>query len=247
MTNMQRISKHLSTYKINYLTKLFLIFCLSLLISMFFFDFSVLVSEKFKKNFTIVSSTIVTGAICLISYILFNSYIGKKYSLKIDKLSLGGLNILFDTSRTLYINSVSNYLDSKRTLFRIVPEYDNFSEVFESYFQTYSFFRTEMKILDPKRDKELYDLTNNILQELNKFLTINQNNYRRWYQKISSDNSTEYPPEGSEKYFYNTPIGEIQEKYYAYKDLLDGFQSINTFFENKVKGPFGVNSDKWDW
>ena len=144
-------------------------------------------------------------------------------SLKIDKLSLGGLNILFDTSRTLYINSVSNYLDSKRTLFRIVPEYDNFLEVFESYFQTYSFFRTEMKILDPQRDKELYDLTNNILQELNKFLTINQNNYRRWYQKISSDNSTEYPPEGSEKYFYNTPIGEIQEKYYAYKDLLEGF------------------------
>ncbi len=167
--------------------------------------------------------------------------------MKIDKLSLGGLNILFDTSRTLYINSVSNYLDSKRTLFRIVPEYDNFSEVFESYFQTYSFFRTEMKILDPKRDQELYDLTNNILQELNKFLTINQNNYLRWYQKISSDNSTEYPPEGSEKYFYNTPISEIQEKYYAYEDLLEAFQSINIFFENNVKGPFEVNSEKWDW
>ena len=217
------------------------------LISMFFMDYSSWVSEKFKKNFTILSSTVITGAVSLITYIVFTAYIGKKYSLKIDKLSLGGLNILFDTSRTLYTNSVSNFLDTKRTLFRIEPKYDNFSDVFESYFQTYNFFRQEMKVLDPQRDKDLYDLTNNILQELNKFLTINQNNYRRWYQKVSSDNSTEYPPEGSKKYFYNTPIDEIQEKYYAYDDLLKGFQSINTFFENNVKEPFGVNSEKWDW
>lgn len=244
---MKKISEHLSTYKLNYFKNLFLIFCLSLLISMFFMDYSSWVSEKFKKNFTILSSTVITGAVCLITYIVFTAYIGKKYSLKIDKLSLGGLNILFDTSRTLYTNSVSNFLDTKRTLFRIEPKYDNFSDVFESYFQTYNFFRQEMKVLDPQRDKDLYDLTNNILQELNKFLTINQNNYRRWYQKVSSDNSTEYPPEGSKKYFYNTPIDEIQEKYYAYNDLLKGFQSINTFFENNVKEPFGVNSEKWDW
>lgn len=247
MTSMQRIFKHLSIYKVNYLTKLFLIFCLSLLISMFFIDYSELISEKFKKNFTIVSSTIVTGAICLISYILFTAYIGKKYSLKIDKLSLGGLNILFDTSRSLYINSVSNFLDAKRTLFRIEPQYDNFSDVFESYFETYNFFRQEMKILDPKRDPELYELTNNILLELNKFLTKNQNNYRRWYQKISTDNTIEYDKNESGKFFYNTPIHEIQKTYYAYDDLLNAFKSINIFFENNVKELFEVNSEKWDW
>ncbi len=230
-----------------HLTKILLGICLAILLSILFFDFSNATFIRVKNNFAIVSSTIITVLVCIISYVMFTSYLGKKYSLRIDKLSLGGLNILFDTSRTLYINSVANYLDSKRTLFRIEPKYDNFSDVFKSYFETYNFFRQEMKILDPKRDKDLYDLTNHILQELNKFLTINQNNYHRWYQKISSDNSTEYPPEGSEKYFYNTPIGEIQEKYYAYKDLLEGFQSINIFFENNVKGSFGVNSEKWDW
>ncbi|MBJ8423477.1 hypothetical protein I6M74_16455 [Acinetobacter bereziniae] len=230
-----------------HLTKILLVICLAILLSILFFDFSNATFIRVKNNFAIVSSTIITVLVCIISYMMFTSYLGKKYSLRIDKLSLGGLNILFDTSRTLYINSVANYLDSKRTLFRIEPKYDNFSDVFKSYFETYNFFRQEMKILDPKRDKDLYDLTNHILQELNKFLTINQNNYHRWYQKISSDNSTEYPPEGSEKYFYNTPIGEIQEKYYAYKDLLEGFQSINIFFENNVKGPFEVNSEKWDW
>ena len=104
-------------------------------------DYSSWVSEKFKKNFTILSSTVITGAVSLITYIVFTAYIGKKYSLKIDKLSLGGLNILFDTSRTLYTNSVSNFLDTKRTLFRIEPKYDNFSDVFESYFQTYNDIR----------------------------------------------------------------------------------------------------------
>lgn len=247
LIDMKKITDSLSSYIAKHLTKLIFIILLAMLISMFYIDYSAWVSEKFKNNFSIVSSTIVTTVICLVSYIAFTAYLGKKYSLRIDKLSLGGLNILFDTSRTLYTNSVSNFLDSKRTLFRIEPKYDNFSDVFKSYFETYNFFRHEMKILDPKRDKDLYDLTNHILQELNKFLTKNQNNYRRWYQKISTDNTIEYSGEGSGKFFYNTTIYEIQKTYYAYAELLDSFRSINTFFENHVKVPFEINSEKWNW
>ncbi|MFW2078526.1 hypothetical protein ACG94X_12545 [Acinetobacter sp. ULE_I010] len=244
---MKKIIDLLFSFIAKYLTKIVLIIFLALLFSMFYLDYSTFLSVKFKNNFSIFSSTIITGAICLISYVMFTAYIGKKYSLRIDKLSLGGLNILFDTSRTLYTNSISNFLDSKRTLFKIEPKYDNFSDLFESYLQTYNFFRQEMKILDPKRDKDLYDLTNHILQELNKFLTKNQNNYRRWYQKISTDNTTEYFTEGSGKYFYNTPIHEIQKTYYAYDELLNSFKEINNFFENNVKEPFEVNSEKWNW
>lgn len=244
---MRKIIDPCRSFTAKHLSKILLVICIAILLSMFFFDFSNPIFSRVKNNFTIVSSTIITILVCIISYVMFTSYLGKKYSLRIDRLSLGGLNILFDTSRTLYIKSVANYLDSKRTLFRIEPKYDNFSDVFESYFQTYNFFRKEMIILDPQKDKDLYDLTNNILQELNKFLTIHQNNYRRWYEKVSSDNLTEYSHEGSGKYFYNTPICEIQEEYYDYDNLLKGFQSINLFFENNVKAPFGVNSEKWDW
>ncbi|HHC0427197.1 TPA: hypothetical protein ACOSB6_005152, partial [Salmonella enterica] len=105
--------------------------------------------------------------------------------LKIEKLTFGGMNILFNTTSTLYINSVLSFLDTKRSLFIIREEYDNFSEVLDSYYQTYTFFRQEMKILDPIRDKELYDFTNDLLMIINKFLTKHQNNYRRWYKFIS--------------------------------------------------------------
>lgn len=244
------MKNHLETFKYfisNHIVKIFFTLCFFLIISMFLVDYSSIGSTLFIKNFPIVSSSIITLTICVMSYLLITSYLDKKYSLKIEKLSLGGLNILFDSSRVLYIKSVTNFLDSKRTLFKIDPIYDNFSDIFESYFQTYNFFRQEMKILDPKKDKDLYDLTNHTLQELNKFLTKNQNNYRRWYQKISTDNTTEYFTERSGKYFYNTPIHEIQKTYYAYDELLNSFKEINTFFESNVKKPFEVNSEKWNW
>jgi hypothetical protein len=40
-------------------------------------------------------------------------YLLKKYSVKVEKLSLGGVNILFNESATLYKKSVKNHLDSK--------------------------------------------------------------------------------------------------------------------------------------
>ena len=196
---MKNYLESLQNFIRNHIVKIFFALCFFLIISMFFIDYSSIGSTLFRKNFPIVSSSIITIAICLTSYFLITSYLNKKYSLKIEKLSLGGLSILFDSSRVLYIKSVTNFLDSKRTLFKIEPIYDNFSDTFESYFQTYNFFRQEMKILDPQRDKDLYILTNNILQELNQFLTKNQNNYRRWYQKVSTDNTIEYFNQGSGK------------------------------------------------
>ena len=244
---MKNYLESLQNFIRNHIVKIFFALCFFLIISMFFIDYSSIGSTLFRKNFPIVSSSIITIAICLTSYFLITSYLNKKYSLKIEKLSLGGLSILFDSSRVLYIKSVTNFLDSKRTLFKIEPTYDNFSDTFESYFQTYNFFRQEMKILDPQRDKDLYILTNNILQELNKFLTKNQNNYRRWYQKVSTDNTIEYFNQGSGKYFYNTPINEIQKEYYDYDQLLTSFNHINIFFEQEVKNKFNIDTTKWDW
>ena len=96
LIDMKKITDSLSSYIAKHLTKLIFIILLAMLISMFYIDYSAWVSEKFKNNFSIVSSTIVTTVICLVSYIAFTAYLGKKYSLRIDKLSLGGLNILFE-------------------------------------------------------------------------------------------------------------------------------------------------------
>ena len=130
---MKNYLESLQNFIRNHIVKIFFALCFFLIISMFFIDYSSIGSTLFRKNFPIVSSSIITIAICLTSYFLITSYLNKKYSLKIEKLSLGGLSILFDSSRVLYIKSVTNFLDSKRTLFKIEPIYDNFSDTFESY------------------------------------------------------------------------------------------------------------------
>lgn len=75
----------------------------------------------------------------------------KKYSFKVEKLSLGGVNVLFNESGTLYRKSIKNHLDSKRAIFKLKKNVDAFDEVISSYYQTYQFIRDEMKLLNPKK------------------------------------------------------------------------------------------------
>ncbi|EFB9729610.1 hypothetical protein E5H08_22785, partial [Escherichia coli] len=99
--------------------------------------------------------------------------------------------------------------------------------------------------LDPIRDKELYDFTNDLLMIINKFLTKHQNNYRRWY-KFISESKNPLPNEDG-KYFYDTPIGSVQKLYYDYEVIISGFKEVNNFFSDQVKTKFNVNIEKWDW
>ncbi|EHX98928.1 hypothetical protein ECDEC15B_5161 [Escherichia coli DEC15B] len=79
----------------------------------------------------------------------------RKYSFKVERLNFGGLNILFDNSDALFIKSIQNFLDTKRTLFKINVQQDAFDEVFNSYYEVYQFIRVEMRVLNIKRKKIL--------------------------------------------------------------------------------------------
>lgn len=223
----------------------------SFVISLFFYDWSWMVTEKLKNNLPIIVTTLSFCIAAFLAWFVVRAFMGKKYSLRIEKFSFGGLNILFNTTSVLYTNSILNYLDTKRSLFIIREEYDNFAEVFDSYYQTYNFIRQEMRILDPSRDKGLYDFTNELLMVINKFLTKNQNNYRRWYKHISEtkEQLISFTDENKrrEAYFYNMPIAEVQKLYYGYDDLIREFKIVNDFFTNEVKDKFNINVEKWDW
>lgn len=58
---------------------------------------------------------------------------------------------MFDNPAKLYKRAVRSFLDTKRSLFKIDLERDNFDETLSSYYKTYEFFREEMKILDNER------------------------------------------------------------------------------------------------
>ncbi|MFZ7405027.1 hypothetical protein, partial [Klebsiella pneumoniae] len=135
----------------------------------------------FSKNRPLVTGALSILLISVFIWLMVSLYLLKKYSVKVEKLSLGGVNILFNESATLYKKSVKNHLDSKRAIFKLRKNVDAFDEVISSYYQTYQFIRDEMKILNPKKDREIYDFSNEMLMVLNRFLTNYQNNYKRWY------------------------------------------------------------------
>ncbi|WP_326903111.1 hypothetical protein P8F81_23280 (plasmid) [Kosakonia cowanii] len=164
-----------------------------------------------------------------------------------EKLSLGGVNILFNESATLYKKSVKNHLDSKRAIFKVRKNIDAFDEVISSYYQTYIFIRDEMKILNPKKDREIYDFSNEMLMVLNRFLTNYQNNYKRWYKYISDKDEVVDRVSGNVMRFHATNIEKIQKQYYDYNRILKGFKDVNRFFANDVKAKFDINTDKWNW
>lgn len=201
----------------------------------------------FSKNRPLVTGVLSILLIAVFIWLMVSLYLLKKYSVKVEKLSLGGISILFNESSTLYKKSIKNHLDSKRAIFKIRKNIDAFDEVISSYYQTYQFIRDEMKILNPKKDREIYDFSNEILMVLNKFLTNYQNNYKRWYKYVSDKDEVNDRVTGDVMRFHCTGINKIQMQYYDYERILKGFKDVNRFFINHVKPKFGINTNKWNW
>lgn len=171
-----------------------------------------------------------------------------RWALRVEKLSIGGFNILFDDPAKLYKRQISKFLETKRTIFKIDFEYDNFYETLDSHYEIYIFIREEMKLLGNvshrnfhssrnKLSKELYSVTNEAIHVLNRFLTKNQNDFRRWYR---------YLEKFDEKNFACSPIGEIQKNYPRYKEICEGFTEVNEFFNSKFASVFEVDIMKWE-
>lgn len=201
----------------------------------------------FSKNRPLVTGALSILLIAVFIWLMVSLYLLKKYSVKVEKLSLGGVNILFNESSTIYKKSIKNHLDSKRAIFKIRKDIDAFDEVIASYYQTYQYIRDEMKVLNPKKDRAIYDFSNEMLMVLNKFLTNHQNNYKRWYKYISDENEVEDKASGAMMKFHETGIGKIQKQYYGYNSILKGFKEVNKFFISDVKPRFGINTDRWNW
>lgn len=207
--------------------------------------------KTFLANINLVKNVLSVTILFLIVCILIIGISSGRYSFKIEKLTLGGVNILFDNSDKLFKKSLKNYLDSKRTLFSISFERDNFDETLTSFFNTYNFIRDEMKILNLRKraDKNMYHDANEILKTLNSFLTKHQNDFRRWYKYVSSNDKVEKinntQTNNEPLVFHLTTIEEIQKQYYRYEELKKDLQDINIYFNNNVKNKFNINTEKW--
>ncbi|SEO79863.1 hypothetical protein SAMN04488134_11341 [Amphibacillus marinus] len=227
------------------LTFLFLIIALTFVLLNFELQS---IKNSYLSTFWLNLQFISTGLYMIIPLILLTGLLlllfTNKWALRVEKMNIGGFNIIFDNPAYLYKKQIRNYLDTKRTIFKVNFEYDNFSETIDSYFEIYKFFRDEIKILGDTGKKRfrnndaifLYNLTNQTIRILNSFLTENQSNYRRWYTYINKND---------QKNYYLTPIGELQKQYPYYDKICSEFEIVNNFFVNKIADEFGVDIEKW--
>lgn len=195
---------------------------------------------NFKNNVKFIVRVINTFLPIVFLLVMFIVYrvLNQRLVFRVEKLNLGGLNIIFDNPDKIFIQQVKNFLNTKRTLFNLDSSKDNFYETIDSYYSVYNFLREEIKVFDSKSSKECrsYSAANKMLKELNIFLTTHQNNYKRWYEYIIDKNKDTN---------YNKDIDEIQKEYRNYTQIIDDFKKLNKEFSS-VASVFDIDVNKWD-
>lgn len=180
----------------------------------------------------------------LLLYIIIG-FFGKRYSLRVDNFNIGGINILFDKSNEIYKKTVGNFIASKRTLFNFNKKRDNISQVLDAYYSTYKHIKDNLELLDPEKDKEIYDLSTEILQKLNYFLSKHQSDYRRWFDYIINKDCIKISDDQN-IIVHETTIELVQENYYRYEEIIRDIKNLNCYFNSdNIKEKFNIK--KFDW
>ncbi|MEK4555295.1 hypothetical protein [Jeotgalicoccus sp. FSL K6-3177] len=195
-------------------------------------------------------SILLTSLIPMLFLILILSAIfSKRIRVQAERIDISGISLLLDSPEETFRKSMKNFLETKRTLFYINEQFDNFDETLNSYYETYQFIKKEMPLIDINKNKRLYDLCTETIQKLNKFLTQNQNNYRRWFNNVQENDRILYLDNKEIKTYevnvHLMRIDEVQKYYYNYDEILKGFREINTYFRKEISPEFIVNIEKW--
>lgn len=206
------------------------------------FDLKVILRSNrisiFRDNMFYIVNLISKFKSIIILVILFGLYIiaKSKWVFKVEKLNYGGITFAFNKPDKILKQNIKNFLNTKRTLFKINPNKDNFYETISSYYEVYKLIRDEMYPYDIEAsNKDIYVAANEMIKTLNDFLTEYQSDYKRWY---------EYVMENEKHINYNMDIGEVQKEYRHYDEMIQAFEEVNEKF-SKYAQTFDINTKKW--
>ncbi|GLI82730.1 hypothetical protein ANABIO32_04170 [Rossellomorea marisflavi] len=233
--------------------KTFVVVVIGLIATAFIIPFYIPQEAPYLAKLQLILTALITLLLpFIILCLIFAAWITRHLYVKLERMNIGGINLLFHKPDRIFLNSAKAFLETKRTLYKIEEDFDNFNETLDSYFATYQFFRKEMTILDSQNSeqKKLYDLSSKIIAKLNLFLTEHQSNYRRWYNQTVEQNLIyKLQDEGKEevkKPPHMMKIGELQKYYYDYDEIVNGFKSVNSFFRAEVNEIIKVDMKKWE-
>lgn len=223
-----------------------IMFCAVAYISLYFKFFK----QPFVIEFTrtiekLLQIMLMLLAIVAFLYVLIG-FFGRRYTLRVDKFNIGGINILFDQSNEIFTKTVGTYIAAKRTLFNFDEVRDNIDQVLDAYYDSYKFIRNNLELLDSQKDAELYQLSVDIIKHLNDFLTKHQNDYRRWYDKIKDDDKIEVDSINI-IIVHSTTIENVQKHYYRYNELIPDIKDLNDFMKDiRIKEAFRISRFDWE-
>lgn len=186
----------------------------------------------FLKNIKFLN-VVITKYFFIVLFVIIVSllmFYKKSINITIPKISFAGIEINLKNVEKIVWSNITNYLRTKRTIFKINYEYDNFDDVLESYHQVYEFLRLQISYyqnFEKSNCDTTYKHLEGMIKELNIFLTRNQANYRRWYKIKNNDN-----------FMFLT---DLQKSYPKYDELKKEF---NKKMEKYAKY-FKINTSEW--
>lgn len=238
--NSQNTSKMRCFMKKNILKFIFLIIIVCVLLSLLFVEIKPLLTKcsmlnTLNQNFIFLAKQIDKfDSLLIVSLLIFVViYCKSKFTFEISSFSIGNINVNVKNTDQIVKSNIKNYLNTKRTLFLIDLKYDNFYEVFDSYYKVYCFLRDQIQLCDRNTNSNIYECINNAFEKLNIFLTKHQSNYRRWYEN-----------ERLKDEFADMDIYDIQKEYRHYDELCSDFEKINISM-SKLAEIFNINIEKW--
>lgn len=187
-----------------------------------------------KKNLDYLAKVIEKYDIILISIIIvsFIVYYITHFTINITEFSFAGLTFSFRKTEDVIKTKIRNHLNTKRSLFFFLEDYDNIYDVINTWYDTLLYVHGLLTAVENGKalSKECDDELQEFILDLNLFLTKYQSNYRRWYEiEIKKDFK---------------PFAELQKEYYRYSEIVADIGILNQ--QMRQHGDyFGVTYNKW--
>lgn len=174
-------------------------------------------------------------------FLLLCVYLICNYRTSINDFTLAGFSFtLKDPGRIIRVK-VSNYLNTKRSLFYYYEAYDNLYDVMSSWHEILLYIREQLLYLEDSNSLDKESNFNRNLQELvaelNGFLTKYQSDYRRWYK--SQIKREMQKKDGFRIVFF------IQQEYPMYDKIMHDIRLLNGKLRTQ-SDIWGVDCKKWE-
>ena len=193
-----------------------------------------------KSNLDFLALIVSNYGALIIAFLLIGLifYLAFKFHVNVAEFSLLGMTFTLRDQEDIVKSQIRNYLNTKRSLFYFLEDYDNIYNVMKSWYEILNFIRLQFSKVENGGDlsKQCDEKLQGFVLELNDFLTKFHSDYRRWFEwKLKMEESKDA----------FTPFIEIQKDYSHYPEIRDAIHGINIKMR-EYGDYFGVNYSKWN-